>query len=272
MALCTLTASALVVFGTACAEPGRASPQEQPAQEVPARAIDTATSGVGGSAAMPGPATPGPEAAASVAAPLGAPGRMAASSGGAAASPTPTLPATPPSAAAEPAPPGTDAELSPQLLAPDANPLPQTRERPRSDSPGLRLRLERLVEAIARDEPERALPAFFPRLAYERVKAVADPGRDWQTRLLRAFERDIHTYHQKLGPDAAGVQLIGLVINEGAVRWMDPGAEGNRLGYYRVTRSRLRLRLANGAERELPLTSLISWRGAWYVVHLNGFS
>ena len=52
---------------------------------------------------------------------------------------------------------------------------------------------------------------------------------------------------------------------------MKPGKEGNRLGYFRVLRSRLRFRLASGKERSFELTSLISWRGEWYVVHLHGF-
>jgi hypothetical protein len=177
---------------------------------------------------------------------------------------------TPPAAQGSPS--AEDVELAPPLLAPDGTPLPQTHERPRTDSPGLRLRLELLVDAIARDDPARALPAFFPRIAYEQVKAVADPGRDWQQRLVRAFQRDIHDYHASLGREAAGAQFAGLVANERAVRWMDAGTEGNRLGYYRVTRARLRLRLSSGAERELELSSLISWRGAWYVVHLHGFS
>jgi hypothetical protein len=165
-----------------------------------------------------------------------------------------------------------DNALIAELSAADGTPLPQTRERPRSESIGLRLRLDALVDAIAQDDPARALPAFFPRSAYEQVKAIAEPGRDWQQRLVRAFERDIHEYHRLLGPEAASARLAGLIINERAVRWMDPGAEGNRLGYYRVTRSRLRLRFVRGDERELELTSLISWRGAWYVVHLHGFS
>jgi hypothetical protein len=166
---------------------------------------------------------------------------------------------------------GSDAEQLPALLAADGSPLPQTRDRPSADGPGLRRRLERLVAAIAHDDPERALPAFFPRVAYEQVKAVAHPERDWEQRLVRAFRRDIHDYHRLLGRDAAGVRHEALVIDERRVRWMDPGTEGNRLGYHRVTRCRLRLRLSSGAERELELTSLISWRGEWYVVHLHGF-
>jgi hypothetical protein len=167
---------------------------------------------------------------------------------------------------------GPDEELTPNLLAADGSALPQTHELPRTDSPGFHERLERLVAAIARDEPELALPAFFPRVAYQQVKAIADPARDWQQRLVRAFERNIHEYHQSLGSDAAGVVFAGLTLRERGVRWMNPGSEGNRVGYYRVTRSQLRVRLPNGTERNLELTSLISWRGAWYVVHLHGFS
>jgi hypothetical protein len=159
------------------------------------------------------------------------------------------------------APPGAGEQDWSALVAPDGTALPQTDERPRIDSPEFRRRLDLLVDAIARDDAGRALPAFFPRIAYEQVKAIANPARDWRDRLVRAFERDIHEYHRRLGQDATGLQLVALVTNERAVRWMDPGSEGNRVGYYRVTRSRLRLRGATGAERELELTSLISWRG-----------
>jgi hypothetical protein len=165
-----------------------------------------------------------------------------------------------------------DAELSPPLVAADATALPQTSDLPSLGSSGLRLRLERLVAAIAHDDPQRARPAFFPVVAYQQVKAIQDPERDWQARLVRAFERDIHDYHRMLGREAAGAQLVGLVSSGRAPRWMAPGSEGNRVGYYRMTRSRLRIRLADGAERDLELTSLISWRGAWYVVHLHGFA
>ena len=181
-------------------------------------------------------------------------------------------PALSPPAVSPPAAPSTDLELAPALHAADGTALPQTRERPDTASPGFQRRLELLVDAIARDDPERALPAFFPEVAYQLVKAIPNPSRDWETRLVRAFRRDIHDYHRLLGPDAAGARLADIVINERAVRWMDPGAEGNRVGYHRVTRSRLKVRLANGGTRELELTSLISWRGAWYVVHLHGFS
>ncbi|HTV18819.1 MAG TPA: hypothetical protein VMG12_09115 [Polyangiaceae bacterium] len=185
----------------------------------------------------------------------------------------PSTPSAPPAAPAPaPANDAHAADAAALLLAPDGTPLPQTHELPGSDSVALHHRLEHLVDAIAHDDPERALPAFFPRVAYEQVKAIPNPARDWQQRLVRAFERNIHDYHRQLGPSAAGLQFVALVTTGRTPRWMDPGAEGNRVGYYRLTRTQLRVRLANGTERNLPLTSLISWRGEWYVVHLDGFA
>jgi hypothetical protein len=88
---------------------------------------------------------------------------------------------------------------------------------------------------------------------------------------VRAFERDIHQYHRVLGTRAAGAEFASIELRTQAVRWMAPGSEGNRVGYYRVTRSRLWVQPPLGKAESFELTSLISWRGAWYVVHLQGF-
>jgi len=252
-----LAIGALVVALEACAEPARTSANPAPAAATPA-AVASAT---------PAPSTAG---VTSSVAPSASPSPPATPPVVDAITPTPGP--TPKAAKAPTADAGSGAEsLVPELLATDGTPLPQTRDRPSVDSPSFKRRLELLVAAIAHDDPERALPAFFPRVAYEQVKGIAKPGRDWEQRLIAAFRRNIHEYHQLLGREAPGVGLAALVLDERRVRWMDPGTEGNRLGYHRVTRSRLRLRLASGTERELELTSLISWRGEWYVVHLHGF-
>jgi hypothetical protein len=128
-----------------------------------------------------------------------------------------------------------------------------------------------LFRAIIEDNAELALPFFFPLVAYEQVKAIAKPARDWETRLVRLFKRDIHTYHQRLGRDRDQCKFLRIEVTEPAVNWMKPGTEGNHIGYYRVLRSVLYYQDAQGRERQLGITSFISWRGEWYVVHLNGF-
>lgn len=159
----------------------------------------------------------------------------------------------------------------PPLADSSGRPLPQTDELPPLDSPRFQRRLELLFAAIVADTPDLAKNAFFPLLAYEQVKAIERPARDWQYRLFAAFRRDVHEYHQQLGNEPSRARLLGLDHAGQQARWMKPGTEGNRLGYYRLLRTRLRVVDGNGRERRLEITSMISWRGEWYVVHLHGF-
>jgi hypothetical protein len=131
--------------------------------------------------------------------------------------------------------------------------------------------MQLLAESIRTGDAERARSTFFPLVAYAQVKDVQKPERDYRYRLLSHFARDVREYHKLLGKDAESAQFLGVDVPEARAQWMKPGKEGNRLGYFRVLRSTLRFRLANGAERAFELTSMISWRGEWYVVHLHGF-
>lgn len=157
------------------------------------------------------------------------------------------------------------------LHAPDGAVLEQTEERPSAQSPLLQERAALLFRAIVADDPSLARPVFFPLVAYERVKASPNPRRDWQRRLMAHFERDIHAYHRRLGETPGKARFIDLYVPEDGVRWMNPGTEHNRIGYFRVLRSRLRYADAEGRQQSFEVTSLISWRGQWYVVHLDGF-
>jgi hypothetical protein len=165
--------------------------------------------------------------------------------------------------------PETDAE--PPLLGQDGTPLPQTDERPSVTSERFKRRMQRLADSIIQGDVERATDVFFPLVAYTQVKDVQKPERDYRYRLMAHFARDVREYHKQLGKDAERAELIGVEVPEERAQWMKPGKEGNRLGYFRVLRSRLRFRLAGGTDKTFELTSMISWRGEWYVVHLHGF-
>ena len=74
---------------------------------------------------------------------------------------------------------------------------------------------------------------------------------------------------RSLSRDASSVRFVGLVVPDGQAQWIEPGVEYNSGAYWRVYGSVLRYRLPDGSEHDLPVTSLISWRGEWYVVHLG---
>jgi hypothetical protein len=183
----------------------------------------------------------------------------------------PSATAPPASASASLLPGGSAPVAPPVLLDAAGEPLPQTDERPAADSAWAAELGPTLFAAIVADDAELALPHFFPVVAYAQVKAIENPARDWEARLVRNFRRDVHEYHVALGRDRERARYEGLEIPEERARLMKPGAEGNRLAYWRVLRSQLVYRDAGDHVRRLEVTSLISWRGEWYLVHLHGF-
>jgi hypothetical protein len=199
-------------------------------------------------------------------------GAGAARSAAAMPPPSASAPAVPSASASAP-PPAAPVDLAkaPELMGPDGKPLPQTDDRPSALSAAFKERMALVFRAIVADDPALAEPAFFPKVAYEQVKDIEKPGADWKARLLKAFARNIHEYHGKLGDDPAGCKLLGVDVDESRVKLMARGKEGNKLPYYRVTRSKIRWADAAGKEKTFELTSLISWRGEWFVVHLHGF-
>jgi hypothetical protein len=145
--------------------------------------------------------------------------------------------------------------------------LPQTGDKPAASSPALDARVALLWGAIVKDDPDVALPSFFPLGAYQQVKDVADPASDWKRRLVGAFRRDIHALHATLGDSADRARFLSFDVPEARARWVEPGEEWNKIGYFRVFGSKLRYEL-DGTARAFEVKSLISWRGEWFVVHL----
>jgi len=167
--------------------------------------------------------------------------------------------------------PGPKGDSAPALFDSQGKPLAQTEQRPTLNSESFQKRVEAVAQAIITGDAEPASSAFFPLVAYQQVKDVAKPERDYKFRLLANFRRDLLEYHRALGADAARAKFDGIAVPEQDAKWMAPGSEGNKVGYFRVLRARLRFTLPSGRKRELELTSLISWRAEWYVVHLHGF-
>lgn len=185
-------------------------------------------------------------------------------------SPTAVAPASTATGAATPAP-ASERHQDPPLFDAAGQPLPQTDERPESGSASFQWRMSQLCQAIIEGVPAQAHPAFFPAVAYAQVKAVADPERDYRLRLLSHFDRDILDYHRRISRRPGPCRCGGTTVPDNLARWMKPGSEYNKLGYFRLLRSHIDIVDAAEKTISLEVTSLISWRGQWYVVHLNGF-
>jgi hypothetical protein len=173
-----------------------------------------------------------------------------------------TAPTVPPTAPPMTAPaPTTTTEPDPQFLE-------QTPDKPSATSARFTAGANALWKAIVTDDPEVAMPFFFPLGAYEQVKAISNPESDWRTRLVAAYREDIHALHNRLGSRVSAAQLQGIDVPEGQATWVQPGAEYNKGSYWRVFNAQLRYTV-DGQAGAFPIASMISWRGEWYVVHLN---
>ncbi|HEX2671707.1 MAG TPA: hypothetical protein VHM25_12585, partial [Polyangiaceae bacterium] len=176
-----LAAASFVIVGVGCHE----SSQAQPNSVLPAPSVRRA-------------ALPPDSAEAKTVEPPGAPSPPSASV------------AAPMASAAEvPSPALSERETEPPLVDEHGKPLDQTDQRPTLNSASFQKRIELVAHAILTGEVETALPAFFPLVAYQQVKDVAKPERDYKFRLLANFKRDLLEYHHALGAAAAESKFDG---------------------------------------------------------------
>jgi hypothetical protein len=175
---------------------------------------------------------------------------------------------TSPSGAPAASAPAPAAATSTTTSAVDPGSLPQTDDKPVGSGAAFDAGVQGLWNAIVRDDPSLAMPFFFPKSAYLQVKAISDPASDYEHRLIADYEQDVHALHAQLGADASTAHLDGIDVPDSDAVWVQPGEESNKLSYWRVYGTQLRYTLA-GVAGTMPVTSLISWRGEWYVVHLG---
>jgi hypothetical protein len=157
------------------------------------------------------------------------------------------------------------APVSPTTVDPGA--LPQTTQLPSSQDSQFLIRVRDLWRAVVDGNPAEALPFFFPLGAYIQVKGISDPVHDYQTRLIPNFQQDVASLHASLGSSAGAATFSGVTVPNAAA-WIVPGLEHNKGSYWRVYGTTITYTLA-GRMRTFPITSMISWRGEWYVVHLG---
>jgi hypothetical protein len=150
----------------------------------------------------------------------------------------------------------------------DPGTLPQTDQLPSATDPAFLAKMSDLVQAIVTGNTALAMPAFFPLSAYIQVKAISDPTDDWNQRLVADYDQDIGTLHGELSVHGETAQVTGVTIPAGQSQWILPGVEYNKGSYWRVYNAVVTYTVDNTTE-QFTIASLISWRGEWYVVHLN---
>lgn len=165
------------------------------------------------------------------------------------------------------APTTTSTTAPPTTTTVDPGTLPQTEEKPSGSGAAFDSRMQVLAEAIINNTPETAISTFFPVTAYKQTKKNTDPAADWNNRLIANFKVDVADANKKLGPNAKTAVFTGVSVPDTAV-WVKPGEEYNVGPYWRVFKAQMNFTV-DGKNVQIPIESMISWRGQWYVVHLG---
>jgi hypothetical protein len=146
--------------------------------------------------------------------------------------------------------------------------LPQTHVYPSAHTSTFKALMTALWAGVVNDASGPALPAFFPKRAYEQLKAIDGAGADWTDRLAHDYRLDIQAAHSLLGAGARRAKLIGVDVSASFGHWISPGVCDNSIGYYEMPGARVVYSIG-GRTRSFAIASMISWRGVWYVIHLG---
>jgi hypothetical protein len=136
---------------------------------------------------------------------------------------------------------------------------------PSTDAADLDRRASALFQAVAKDDPALAEPFWFPKEPFLILKDPPDPGGYWD-KLHGNYADDVHALHATR-PSWEGATFDHFEIGS-PPRWMNPGEEHNRIGYYRSFGSTIHFRAGDKMD-SFVVDVIITWRGRWYVTHLR---
>jgi len=138
---------------------------------------------------------------------------------------------------------------------------------PPLESDELTERAKKLFEAIVHDDPALGESFWFPKEPFIPLKDVKGPDKYWDN-LHKTYARDIHALHRKR-KSWDGATFVGFKMGS-TPKWVPPGDEANKIGYYRSFRGKLTYRIED-QNVTIEVHTIISWQGEWFITHLSKF-
>ena len=121
-----------------------------------------------------------------------------------------------------------------------------------------------LLQAIEKNDPELAMPLFFPQEAFRELKAIVKPD-DYYQQLVRWFKEDIAREHERLVVQDP-LKLAG--VKAGGCTWKKKGSEANQIPYWSCHKTQLSVQIGSKTET-LDIHTRINWGQEWYITHLG---
>jgi hypothetical protein len=138
---------------------------------------------------------------------------------------------------------------------------------PPLESDDLNQKAKKLLDAIISDDPALGESFWFPKEPFIPLKDVKGPDKYWNN-LHATYARDIHALHRKR-KSWEGATFVSFKMGS-TPKWVPPGDEANKIGYYRSFRGKLTY-LLEGKKGTIEVHTIISWQGDWFITHLSKF-
>lgn len=138
---------------------------------------------------------------------------------------------------------------------------------PPLESDDLTDKAKKLLDAIIRDDPAVGESFWFPKEPFIPLKDVKGPDKYWNN-LHATYARDIHALHRKR-KSWEGATFVSFKMGS-TPKWVPPGDEANKIGYYRSFRGKLTYRI-DEKNTTIDVHTIISWQGEWFITHLSKF-
>ncbi len=121
-----------------------------------------------------------------------------------------------------------------------------------------------LLNAIEKNDPDSALPVFFPKEAFVQLKAIDKPEAYYE-QLVTWFREDIAREHERL---VVQDPLTFAGLKPGSCKWKAKGSEANSIPYWSCSKTQILVKVGKKTET-LTVHARINWGKDWFITHLG---
>jgi len=150
-------------------------------------------------------------------------------------------------------------------------PLVQNMVKPPLHDPALDRRMASFFAGLRDYNNAEADKAFLPMPYYVVLKQGGGNEADWNNRLITHYHQQLAELRARFRSVLPGAVYNGYSVKSATARTVRVGAEQNKAPYWQVYMTTMAFKDKNGQPHSFVINTMISFRGAWYVVHVIGY-
>ncbi len=113
--------------------------------------------------------------------------------------------------------------------------------------------------------------AFLPMPYYVVLKQGGGNEADWNNRLITHYHQQLAELRARFRSVLPGAVYNGYSVKSATAHMVRVGTEQNKAPYWQVYMTTMAFKDKNGQPHSFVINTMISFRGAWYVVHVIGY-